>query len=395
MKKDYLKLPLILVSLSFFVMSFLLPIYSVEIGMNATAIGGMFSVVSIIILLLKPVVGRISDKIGRKPLLIGGMALYGVAFYLLASAHTPAMMYTVRVIQGVASALLSMGIYAVAVDLAEGEGIGERLGNFSAAQTTGMIFGMGFAMSYLFRVDFVEGWHRIFCIFALCAMIAAVLTALRVPETRKVNLKKDKAKTLKELPKKAIGLVGVGFVVALFSSMVGPILMIYLQEYVSRDLGLLSYIFFPSALLWCFLPGRLGRVSDKGNKYKIAAIGLGISSIAIGIVPFVEGTTVLAGLWCLDAIGDMLDGPARTALFAKMTGGHATGQNYGVYSTVCGIGGAIGPLLGGMMYDHIGHRIPFYFYGVGLLIAAFMMLILPKQAAQDKEGAASLTEMEE
>lgn len=87
-------------------------------------------------------------KIGRKPILIGAMVLYALSFYLLASAHTPFMMYSVRMIQGVASALLSIGIYAVAVDLSAGTSIGERLGSFSSTQTIGMMIGAGVAMNY-------------------------------------------------------------------------------------------------------------------------------------------------------------------------------------------------------------------------------------------------------
>lgn len=76
----------ILVSLSFGIIHFLLPSYSKSLGLSATEIGGMSSILSFMVLLLKPIVGRCTNKMGWKWILVIGMSVYTVALYLLAGA---------------------------------------------------------------------------------------------------------------------------------------------------------------------------------------------------------------------------------------------------------------------------------------------------------------------
>lgn len=366
-----LKLPLILVSLSFSAMAFLLPIYSKAIGMSATEIGGVFSVVSFILLVVKPSMGRLSDKIGRKPLLILSMILYGVSLYLIATAHTVTMIYTVRIIQGIAAALLGITTYGIVLDTAGEKEVAQQLGKLTSAQTIGMFIGAGLSFWLMSTREFIEGWYQSFMIYAIGAFAASLVTGVSIPETRvEERKKKQKIKKKVTLPLDAIKVLVLTFILAISASMLSPILMVYLQDYFTNDFIGIALAFIPSMILSSVFPTRLGKLSDQYGRVRMMMIGLLISSIAMGMIPSVSSLVVLTFLWCFDTIGGLIEGPARMALYSQVVGKENTGEYYGILSSIRSMGAMIGPILGGMLYDYVSPKSPFYLCSIGLLLAA-------------------------
>lgn len=160
--------------------------------------------------------------------------------------------------------------------------------------------------------------------------------------------------------------------------MITPLLMIYLQDKFTTDIGILATAFIPAALIYAFLPSKLGGFSDKAGRIIPMTIGL----IGAGIVSFgftnLSSIKVLVVLWVLESIGMVMASPAQEALVADMSGENIRGSAYGIYLFVTSLGAAIGPLLGGWLYDSFGHAIPFYINGYILLIDAILVMLLFK-----------------
>jgi len=87
---DYttLKLPLMCGSLSLTMLAFLLPLYAKQLGASAVGIGGLFTVAQGMMFLLRPVIGRAIDRVGRKGFFVAGVACYTGAMGLFALAST-------------------------------------------------------------------------------------------------------------------------------------------------------------------------------------------------------------------------------------------------------------------------------------------------------------------
>ena len=88
-----LRLPILLGCLGFGFLWFALPIYSKILGANALEIGGMFSVFSLTIALLRPGIGIASDKLGRKFFFIAALVCYAVSMIIFSMANNIIELY--------------------------------------------------------------------------------------------------------------------------------------------------------------------------------------------------------------------------------------------------------------------------------------------------------------
>lgn len=79
--RHQLKTVVMLGSFAFGLMSFVLPIYSKKIGGDALSIGGLFSIFSLVTLLLRPVIGKGTDKYGRKVFFVAAFFFYGLSMH--------------------------------------------------------------------------------------------------------------------------------------------------------------------------------------------------------------------------------------------------------------------------------------------------------------------------
>lgn len=375
-----IKISFILVSLSFGVISFLLPIYSKEMGLSATQIGGMFSVFSFVLLIIKPLIGRWTDKIGWKWFLVVAMGLYGVAFYLLAGATSSWMLYIVRMTQAIGSAFLSIASYSMVVALSgEGE-VGKQLGKVQSTQSLGMMIGTTVSITVFFNMPFFEAWHKLFVFFAVMAAVGGLIICLRVKDNVKVPTSKDKIKLKIKYSKPLIGMFLITFIFALCSSMLSPILMVYLQDYFTKDLMQLSWAFFPSAMIYIVLGSKLGYLGDRYGYKKMMVIGTLMNCMVAFLIPFTAFLIPLSILWCIDAIGDIIEGTSKSAFLAQIVEEDMRGRVYGICGSIGSLGAMIGPIFGGVLYDKISVHVPFYINGVGcLIVCALIFLLLGKE----------------
>jgi MFS family permease len=132
-----------LMASSFSMMSALEKQFNERLGQGAFGFGLAFSALMVSRLLAQVPLGWLSDRIGRKPLIIGGLILMAPATALLGLAATTLQLTGYRVFQGVASAAIAAPAFALAADLARSGGEGRQL----SIVTTG--FGLGIALGPL------------------------------------------------------------------------------------------------------------------------------------------------------------------------------------------------------------------------------------------------------
>jgi MFS family permease len=167
-----------LMASSFSMMSALEKQFNQRLGQGAFGFGLAFSALMVSRLLAQVPLGWLSDRIGRKPLIIGGLILMAPATVLLGLASSTLQLTGFRVFQGVASAAIAAPAFALAADLSRSGGEGQQL----SIVTTG--FGLGIALGPL-----IAGVLGTF-VFELPFIIGGALTAVGawivyryVPET--------------------------------------------------------------------------------------------------------------------------------------------------------------------------------------------------------------------
>ena len=373
--RHYLKKSIMIGSFAFGIMSFLLPIYTKRIGGSALAIGGLFSIFSVVTLILRPIIGRGVDIYGRRKFFISAFPLYAISMILFSYSTNIALLYISRLIQAMGNSFMWIPAYSIAIDIADSEKRGRTLGQIDGASASGALYGSIIGFNILGCFTFMRGWSILFKGYAVLSLIAGFIAYKYIPETMPLG-KRQNAQTNNRLDINFLKLLSVSFISSISTSMLSPLLMTYLQDRFTKNIVTLATAFFPASLVYAFLPSRMGGISDKMSRIKPMAVGLIISGIMSLSFTYFSRIEILILLWVLESIGLVMASPAEEALLADIVGENIRGSAYGLYLFTCSLGASIGPILGGWLYDSFGHAVPFYLNGIILLFDAFLVLVL-------------------
>lgn len=149
-----------------------------KLGQTALGFGVAFSALTITRVIFQVPLGRLSDRTGRRPLVIGGLLLLGPATAGLGFAATTLQLTLVRLVQGLATAAIVAPGFALAGDLARAGGEGRQMSVLTLGFALGIAFGpllAGFLGVVSFELPFILG--------GAAALVAAWVVVRWVPET--------------------------------------------------------------------------------------------------------------------------------------------------------------------------------------------------------------------
>ncbi len=216
------------------VLSFLLPIYGVELGASALQIGGMFTAFSIAPALIRPFLGRALDRWGRRPFLIIGLAGYALSTLLFSLADSVFLLTAARLTQGLGSAFLWISLYTMLADLSGSSSRGQAFGTLDEASYRGGIIGTTLGLSAIFTlqaalgISFQQIWFWLFLAFLVPTLIALAYGWRGTRETLPAATKSEARGVA--ITRQLWALMGIVFVTGASQAMVWPLLMIFLQD---------------------------------------------------------------------------------------------------------------------------------------------------------------------
>jgi len=372
------------------VLSFVLPIYSKELGASALEVGGLFSVVALVPVLVRPFLGRALDRWGRRPFLLLGLAGYAVAMVVFCLSSTVFVLTLARLVQGLGLAFLWLSAYAVVADVASEAGRGSEFGSIDEAASRGALIGTSAGLSVIITLEsFDIGWQRIwfwvFAAYSVAALLALWKGWRGVNETCP-GVGEQPVDT-RPVSGQLVGLMGIVLLTGASSAMVWPFLMIFLQDELHAGVGALAAAYLPAALISSFLPSRMGRITDRMGRKGPMIVGLAGGALASALIPLVGNVLALAALWAVESLGYTASVPAERAFVADLAGEDIRGTSYGLYTFAYFLGAALGPLAGGWLYDHLGPATPFYFNTVVLLLGALLVASVLREPRTVPAGA--------
>ena len=363
------------VSLPFFILSLLLPVYGREIGANVVEIGLFFSVFSLMTVLLRPLVGWGLDRFGRRTFFLLGLLGYALAMGSFALIDRIWGIMLARILQGIASSLLWLSARAMTADLSTQTERGRAFGAVAQASSQGSIAGtfigftiLGFAAEISGDSSNKAGWILTFGTFSLAALIGFVIAWRSVGETHAP----DQARIKRPIvwTRAWALLLLITFVTGASASMIAPLVIVFLQDRLGVSLSTLSWAFLPSGLVWALLPRYLGRLADRFGRKPLMLLGLIAAALTSFIIPHLSSLIGLAVLWAWQDLCYAAGDPAEQALVADLTGGDQRGRAYGLYALAADLGATIGPFGGTWLYQHWGVQAPFYANGIVLALCA-------------------------
>ena len=376
-----LQKPLFLWSLPFIFLYFSLPIVSKNFGASAFEIGGLFTVFTLTTLLIRPIIGWLLDRFGRKIFLEIALIVYAASMGVFAFSVSLDWLYLARLIQGIGSALLWASVNTIIADTTPAEKRGKALGKLNETTTRGGLIGMVAAAipMYIFPQDY--SWKLIFIVYTILTLVGAGLAWKHVPDTRILQHTNQQRPILSGPLLKLLIFV---LIIAIPEAMLNPIYLIYLQDKFTTDTMTIALAFFPAGLAAAFLSARLGAMGDHHGRVPTMAIGLVGAGVISLLMPSLSSLIWLAVLYTLSTIMWAIFDPAATAMVADLIEGDRLGMGYGVYDFVKNLGYSVGPLLGGLLYDTVGKEVPFYINGIVLILSAGVGLMLLRKSPVSK-----------
>ena len=400
-----LRLTVFLTSFPFGMLLLGVPLIAREMEASPLAIGGLFSAYAAIIVVSQPLVGRGLDRVGRRPFLLAGLLAYALSNMVFGLASGVGGLYLAQVAQGVGSSLTWLAALSIVADLAPADGRGREYGRIEEMGFRGTLVGslVGFGLLRLLQGDRIEtrltlagGWRWLFFGYAAATFVAAVIAWRKIPETlRQDDCHVDKTPEAPEnqrasgggawrLPGQLWILMGIVVLTAVATALLDPIFMPYLFDNVSTSILALALAFLPAAIAGSVLPSRLGHISDRvGRRLPIAA-ALVVAGLAAVAVPFVRSLWPLAFLWVLEAAAFAAAIPAEEALVIDVADSAHQGSALGYYTAAAALGGVIGPLLGGWLYDGFGAGEAFVTTASLLVLGAILILLLVREPSRAK-----------
>jgi MFS family permease len=359
----------------------LLPFYALRLRSPEWVIGWMIASFSIAQLASAPLWGRVSDRFGRRPALMVGLAASGVAFVVFGLARSIWMLFLSRLIQGAGGGTTGVAQAYIGDAVAPGQRT-RALGWFSAATSAGVMIGPaigslatnlgpeapGLIAATLCFVNVAFAWRWLPETAPLHHDQPAGPPARRPVQAVVWEVLRHPARPVPELIWiYAIGMLG-------FMSMTG-VLALYLGRAFAVTEKTIGLIFVYTGALGVVMRAFvLGTVTDRLGETRLMRVGSLSLATGLALVPLAHALWSLAIAIALVPIGTALLFPATTALVTHLAPDAERGQVLGVAQTFGGIARVIAPIWATAAFQTLGIEVPFYLASLivgGVVVLAF------------------------
>ena len=339
----------------------ILPYYANTAPYNATPfqVGVLLAVYSLMQFFFSPVLGRLSDRYGRRPILLISILGSAVGYFVIGLANTLLLVFIGRIIGGITGANISTA-QAYIADITSIENRAKGMGLFGAAFGFGFVFGP--AMSGILSKF---GPHVPFFVAAGLSFLNAAALYFILPESLNVTARsnmperKNRFFALFEVfSQKEFREINIVYflLVTSFSIMTyGFVLYTKFRFNYSPEQN--GYLFAFIGIMAIIAQGVLfNKLVAKFGESALVAVGCLLMMVSLFAVPIVGpgygGLTVLLIGTALLALGNSLASPGLTSLASKTASEQDQGRTLGMMQSGASLARVIGPLLGGILLNN-------------------------------------------
>lgn len=354
-----------------------LPIYVERLGVGAFAIGLILSSYSLMQFLVAPILGRISDHVGRRPVIMLGLLGSSLSYFVYGFAYSLPMLLISRAIHGACAATVSTA-QAYVADITPEEKRAHGMGMIGAA------FGLGFVLGPAIGGLLGRSGLRVPVFFASALTLAnLVFAAVALPESHRpsgehrlrLGLFAQPVRLPVELVRHhmaRIFLVGflATFAMVLFEATFALMAPVVYGLSTAGIGGMLAYAGLVQAITQGYL---LRKIVGRVGEYRLIRLGLLLFAIAMAPMANFGSQGLLFVLLAALAIGYGFTNPSIASLISKLTGRHLQGELLGLNQSALALARIFGPLVAGLLYDVGGPTVVYVSGGIaavaGLLLA--------------------------
>ncbi|MGM0197973.1 MFS transporter [Enterococcus sp. DIV1314a] len=357
-----------------------LPQLKEEMNFSGTTMGMMISIFAIAQLIASPIAGILSDKFGRKRLIVLGMLIFSISELLFGLAQSTNAFFFSRALGGIAAALVMPSVTAFVADMTTIDKRPRAMGLVSAAISGGFIIGPGvggFIAHFGTRVPFfVASGLALFGFFLS-------LIVLKEPKKHEINQMDFPKESILGILKNPV--FSSLFIIILVSSFglqafesIYSIMATINFGFTTNDIALVITVSGSLALicqvfLFDWIVSKLGEM-------RLIQLTFFVSATFIAVIAFTTSHLVVVLSTFVVFLSFDLFRPAVTTYLSK-NGGNQQGAINGLNSTFTSFGNILGPLAAGSLFD-LNHFYPYYVSAMILLGTGFLSLFLTNMTSK-------------
>ena len=402
---DMVGLLMIIPLLPFYVKTFGgsgIDLIGIHIGIG-TLVGFIIAAFTVAQLLSAPMWGRLSDRVGRRPVVIIALTASGIAYLIFGFANSLFLLFLSRLVQGAGGGTVGV-IQAYVADSTDPRDRARALGWLSATTNLGVALGpvLGSFAIALGKRDLMPGSGTLHMGHAAPGIVAAILCLLNIIfAARYLTESRDEkdheptgepARTSRQAVWRVIShssepssrliwiyAIAIGAFQGSFA-----VLALFLNARFQVTEQTIGYFFMYVGAISVFTRVLLlGRMVDWLGEAKLSRVGLGLLALGVLGMPLARNIPMLAIAVALIPLGTSFTFPCVTALLSRVISPRERGLYMGMQQTYGGVARVIAPLFFGWAFDSLGVSSPYFFSSALIAATIFLGLGLDKYARHE------------
>lgn len=351
--------------------------YGREFQLSDMETSFLFAIFSIAQFFATPIIGKLSDRFGRRPLLIISLAGTVIGNLLAGTAPNAGVLFFARFLDGVTGGNISVA-QAVISDVTTPENRAKGFGIFGASLGLGFVIG-----PVLSLVAQRRSLGTAFLVAAVVAAIALILTIFFLPET--LEQKVDNNENIFDLGLRdlIVGLtlprLGILFIINLCVGTTFTLFTFAFQPYylkvLNQDMESLTWLFFAIGIVGVIVQIQAVKILTRYmSLVKILFLGLFFRSLSFLLMPVVPDIYFFLAISILFALFNSLVQPMISTLISLNTSPEEQGKMSGLNASYLSAANGIGPVIAGLMVNQKNpatYGYPLYLAGIFTFVVLF------------------------
>jgi multidrug resistance protein len=376
----------------------LLPFWAEHLGANATGVGLILTIYALAQFIFTPILGSLSDRYGRRPIIITSLLIEAFSLAFTALASSLPLLFLARFLGGLGSSNIGSA-QAVVSDVTPAEGRARGMGMIGAAIGLGFVVGpaLGGVLAPLGPV--VPFWAAMGV-----ATVNALLVTLFLPETRRRAAARAGRRKREGGPVLFTGwqqamrsmnvtrLAAIYLLFTLAFAAMEAIFPLFTQHTFGWTAMQNGYIFTYVGLVIVIVQGGLiGRLVRRFGERGLLIAGLTLLAIGLALLPLSTRLGLLLVALGALSVGDGAVTPTVSSLLSFASPANAQGETLGFAQGLAGLGRILGPLIAGSVYASGGPGMPFL---LGAALVTLALLLALTWSARGQRGLARSGQVE-
>ncbi|MCX6167810.1 MAG: MFS transporter [Ignavibacteriales bacterium] len=355
---------------------------SKQLGISNFGIGSIIAIFSLMQFVFNPMLGKLSDRIGRRPVILATQLMTAASYVIFAFSNSFALLFFSRMLAGLGGSNIGVA-QAYIADITTREERAKGMGVIGAA------FGLGFVFGPVIGALLAKYGYNVAGIGSACFTLTAFTFAyFRLPESLKEKKTDGKVKIKIfdfAFAKHVMTNTSIGFLIVLYFLIIFSIANIYgmfpilghlFYHFSDQQNGMLFGI---TGLVGASIQaGFIRTLSKKLNDKTIVLIGIFFMIIGLGFLPFGGNFLGVAIIISIMAVGGGILQPIIPSMISKFSPEDQQGAILGFSQSISAFARVLGPLWGGFSYDAFGYQFPFVTGAVFTFITFIVAIYLLK-----------------